>query len=279
MRQSPRRGEDANSAPGKWTGNPLPWAPGVRPGVLGTNVLTKIPKWAELLRMEENASTSLKQSQKPSKQRLVRVAGSCAVWIPPHSAMNVDVTGSACGANAVVETLSTPIKGRIRVVTTLVDASKSCFTVQLINPTSQGVSLKPRTCLGTLQPAEVIIKEQLAFTMESNEVVVTYAHDVDCQEVPSQTPSRDKHRQNTGTLPEGVLLDNFPSTEAERREAERICRKGEDLGCTTTVHCRIHTEDDIPVNQRYRRIPPNQFEEVKEHLQVLLERSYQTQRK
>ena len=29
-----------------------------RPGVLGTNVLAKIPKWAELLSVEENASTS-----------------------------------------------------------------------------------------------------------------------------------------------------------------------------------------------------------------------------
>ena len=35
---------------------------------------------------------------------------------------------------------------------------------------------------------------------------------------------------------------------------------------------RIHTEDDIPVNQQYRRIPPNQFEEVKKQVQVLLER-------
>ena len=251
-----------------------------RPGVLGTNVLAKIPKWAELLSVEENASTSSKLSQKPSKQRLVRVAGSSAVWIPPYSAMNVDVTGSAFGANAVVEPLSTPLKGRLRVATTLVDASKSCFTVQLINPTSQGVSLKPRTCLGTVQPAEVIMREQLEFTVGSNEVVVSHAHGVDCQEVSSQTPDRETQRWNTGTLPEGVLLDNFPGTEAERREAERIfreyadvfSRKGEELGCTTTVHHRIHTEDDIPVNQRYRRIPPNQFEEVKEHLQVLLER-------
>ena len=251
-----------------------------RPGVLGTNVLAKIPKWAELLSVEENASTSSKLSQKPSKQRLVRVAGSSAVWIPPYSAMNVDVTGSAFGANAVVEPLSTPLKGRLRVATTLVDASKSCFTVQLINPTSQGVSLKPRTCLGTVQPAEVIMREQLEFTVGSNEVVVSHAHGVDCQEVSSQTPDRETQGWNTGTLPEGVLLDNFPGTEAERREAERIfreyadvfSRKGEELGCTTTVHHRIHTEDDIPVNQRYRRIPPNQFEEVKEHLQVLLER-------
>ena len=95
-----------------------------RPGVLGMNVLAKIPKWAELLIVEKNASTLSKLSHKPSKQGLVRVAGSSAVWIPPYSAMNVDVTGSACGANAVVEPLSTPLKGRLRVTTTLVDASK-----------------------------------------------------------------------------------------------------------------------------------------------------------
>ena len=77
-----------------------------------------------------------------------------------------------------------------------------------------------------------------------------------------------------------MRLDHFPGTVAEKRKAEKIfrryadvfSRKGEELGCTTTVHHRIHTEDNIPVNRRYRLIPPKQFEEVKEHLQVLLER-------
>ena len=50
-----------------------------RPGVLGTNVLVEIPEWAKVLRIEENASTSSKQSQKPRKQRLVKVAGNSAV--------------------------------------------------------------------------------------------------------------------------------------------------------------------------------------------------------
>ncbi len=251
-----------------------------RPGFLGTNVLAKIPEWAELLKMKGSAGTPSKQSQKPSKLGLVKVAGSSAVWIPPQSAMNVYVTGTACGANAVVEPLSTPLKGRLRVATTLVDASKSCFTIQLINPTDQGVSLMPRTCLGTVQPAEVLAKEQLAFTVGSSEVVVSCALDADCQEVSSVTPSRAVRQQSNQTLPERVLLTNFPGTDAEKREAGRIFReyadvfthKGEELGCTSTVHHRIQTEDDVPVNERYRRIPPNQFEEVKEHLQALLEK-------
>ena len=90
-----------------------------KPGVLGTNVLAQIPKFAELLKLKGSAGASSTQNQKPSKQGLVKVAGSRAVWIPPHSAMNVDVTGPACGANAVVEPLRTPLKGGLQVATTL----------------------------------------------------------------------------------------------------------------------------------------------------------------
>ena len=150
------------------------------PGVLGMNVLARISNWAELLKMKGRAGAST-QDQRLKKQGLVRVAGTCNVWIPPHSAMNTDVTGSACGANAVVEPLSTPLKGGLQVTTTLADASKSCFTVQLINSTSQGVRLMPRTSLHIVEPAEVITREQLAFTVESNNVVVSFGLDLDCQ--------------------------------------------------------------------------------------------------
>lgn len=101
-----------------------------RPGVLGTNVLAKIPKWAELLSVEENAITSSKLSQKPSKQRLVRVAGSSAVWIPPYSAMNVDVTGSAFGSGG---TPQYPPKGK----TPSRDYTGGCVQVMLYCPADQ----------------------------------------------------------------------------------------------------------------------------------------------
>ena len=87
----------------------------------------------------------------------------------------------------------------------------------------------PRTCLGIVQPPEVITREQLAFTVESNEVMVSFGLDVDCQEASSQTPSRAAQQQETNTLPEGVLLDDFPGTAAEKREAERIFREYADV--------------------------------------------------
>ena len=81
-------------------------------------------------------------------------------------------------------------------------------------------------------------------------------------------------------LPKGVLLNDFPGTAAEKKEVERILREyayvftqeGEELGCTSTMHHRIHMEDDVPVNHCHRQIPPNQFEEVKQHWQELLKK-------
>ena len=71
--------------------------------------------------------------------------------------------------------------------------------------------------------------EQLSFNKQSNEVVVSCELDGDCLEVPSQTPSSTAQQQRTNTLPDGVLLDDFPGTAAEKREAERIFQEYADV--------------------------------------------------
>ena len=45
----------------------------------------------------------------------------------------------------------------------------------------------------------------------------------------------------------------------------------DELGYTETVKHKIFTTDNIPVNQPFRRIPPSQYQEAKEHIQKLLE--------
>lgn len=45
-----------------------------------------------------------------------------------------------------------------------------------------------------------------------------------------------------------------------------------DLGCTTLVEHEIPLTDAVPVRQRYRRLPPSQYEQVKAHIQELLDR-------
>ena len=44
-----------------------------------------------------------------------------------------------------------------------------------------------------------------------------------------------------------------------------------DLGCSTALEHEIPLLDDAPVRQRYRRLPPSQYEQVREHIQVLLD--------
>ena len=49
-----------------------------------------------------------------------------------------------------------------------------------------------------------------------------------------------------------------------------IASSKDDLGCTDAVKHRISTSDDQPVAEPYRRFPPTQLDEVKEHLKKLL---------
>ena len=47
-------------------------------------------------------------------------------------------------------------------------------------------------------------------------------------------------------------------------------KSSHDLGCTDAVQHQINLLDDSPFKERFRRIPPHMFEEVREHIQQLL---------
>lgn len=46
----------------------------------------------------------------------------------------------------------------------------------------------------------------------------------------------------------------------------------DDLGFSDKVQHEIHLVDDVPVSQPYRRLPPTQFGEVREHITKLLKK-------
>lgn len=194
---------------------------------------------------------------------------------------DVAVTGPACGPNALVEPLNVPIHGHLQVANTFVRATKTCFMIQVINPTTRDIWLKPKTRLGTIHPAEqVSCGAQLSFEVQSREVIVSCPAAADYQEPTAQRRSRAAESQPKQDIPNGIPLDNFQGTEAQKQEALQLfaeysdvfVREGEDLGCTTTVRHKIQTADDMPVAQRHRRIPPNLLAEVKQHLQELLDK-------
>ena len=43
-----------------------------------------------------------------------------------------------------------------------------------------------------------------------------------------------------------------------------------ELGCTSLVKHKINVDSPVPFKERYQRIPPQEFEEVRNHLQEML---------
>lgn len=141
------------------------------PGLLGTNVLAQILQFGAVLRRQPNAES--RTSGNPVSG-FVRVAGTYPVLVPSNSVASVAVTGPACGPSALVEPLNVPVPGNLQVANTLVDASKTCFLIQVANPYPRDVWLKPRTRLGTVRSAgKVTSGDQLKLEARSNEVLVS----------------------------------------------------------------------------------------------------------
>lgn len=71
---------------------------------------------------------------------------------------------------------------------------------------------------------------------------------------------------------EGVPPDHLPSMEQLLQKWNSVFSHGPlDLGCTDVVKHRIELEDETPFKERSRPIPPNMFQEVKQHIQQLLD--------
>ena len=56
-----------------------------------------------------------------------------------------------------------------------------------------------------------------------------------------------------------------------RKHSNVFSKNDDDIGCTSTVKHQIRLNDNTPIAQQYRRIPPSQFEEVKQHIRKLLQ--------
>ena len=61
------------------------------------------------------------------------------------------------------------------------------------------------------------------------------------------------------------------SQEAFARISTLICSKFKELDKTSLVQHEIKLSDKTPFKERYRRIPPHQYEEVRKHLQEMLD--------
>ena len=137
------------------------------------------------------------------------------------------------------------------------------------NITDEDVWLQPHTRIGVLHEItnvedtknnidfkRVSVNEEMVFVRESTTK--------ENQEHPSVHP---------------IDLSNVECTPEQKKKLQNLFQKHasvftkdeNDLGYTETVEHKIPTIDQVPVAQPYRRIPPNQFPEAKDHIRKLLD--------
>ncbi|KAL2086104.1 hypothetical protein ACEWY4_017163 [Coilia grayii] len=199
----------------------------------------------------------------------VRVGGRSSVRIPAGSWKMVTATCTKHLGRSLPSALFEPTSNQ------LPDgllASKAFLSIEhgnvwvpIVNVETHDMWLPCKTVLGELFAAEVQANDQavmLERVDESESVVqvrslATQSNFLDLTKLtwPNLSPSQAHEGR--------ALLQKYSS----------VFSQGEgDIGCTSLVQHEIPLTDAAPIRQRYRRLPPSQYDVVKAHIGDLLER-------
>ena len=250
------------------------------PGLLGMNVIGEVRRQLQGTkdRMPPPDTTSdwegvlqfSVQEHFKTVHGIAKVAGKQAVMVPSRSVAMVPVTGwRGHQATALVEPIKGPLPGGLIVVNTVAKPVAGQMYVRVLNFKEDDVWLQPRTRIGVLHAADHI--ENPARKVQVSRV------SVDRAEVTLSTITPKTELPKTGKCPVDLTDANCSPEERQKlqqlllKHADVFIQDGDDLGYTETYKHRIPTTDDIPVTQPFRRIPPTQYQEVREHIQKLLE--------
>ena len=196
--------------------------------------------------------------------KLVRLADS--VNIPSSSIVTVAATGCdpAYEGELVVEPVECSLPGGVIAVTSVVKARVGRFIMSLDNAGDESVVLKQRTVVGVICKANIISPTiTLQYTSCGVEV---------CAGSPAVAEQSELSRYKD------MLQDGLPDD--QRRALPQLLAKNSDvfawtdldLGYTEAVKHRIPVTSEVPIAQPYRRIPPSQFEDVRQHIQELADK-------
>lgn len=254
--------------------------PSTVPGVLGMNVIRKC--YHELFGQHGEALFSLgfvTEAPKPLVQALqkchdvsirapldlsghVRVRGKRACCIPGGVMKVVAATCSEqySGATVLFEPTDVNLPAGLLASPALVRVVRGTAYIPVVNVGTTAVLLYPRTVIGTLEDVHVVSLPAGVTEVLPN--VATMASHTATPTVQDQM--------------EGIDLSKLSAE--EQGQVRSLLKKyssvfsahDTDLGCTNLISHDIPVLDDIPVRQRYRRIPPSEYEVVKEHINQLL---------
>ena len=215
---------------------------GAPPALLGMNVLQRLPEFK-----------FLHQSSLNDVCRFARAKKTCPPLLA-NTSRTIIVTGpdSTRDADLLFEPAHNLPPG-IVIQRTLVHSKKGQIRLTAHNLSDDTVQLRPRHKLGILSPA-AIARVQLI-------------------EGDSPLNAPDVHGIDLSRIKEDPL-----ATKQETEAIKKLVEKNADvfawtedqMGCTDLLKHRIVLTTDTPIAQSYRRIPPSQLREVRDHLDKLL---------
>jgi len=223
--------------------------------------------WREVFQQMQSVS-------RHEKRFVARVAGKETVYIPASSVSTLMVRGIRSslpeGSKLLLEPGNSPLPGGLIVVPSLVSTVKPLFPVQVVNLSTEEVWLQPRTRLGTLCPVE-----SLSPTEGCEVKFLRIAAGV--EEITVNTEERPVLANTLTDFLNKLQLGGTAEQQDELkalllRYVDAFALDDEELGFSDKVQHEINLVDDVPVSQPYRRIPPTQYGEAREHITKLLKK-------
>lgn len=133
--------------------------------------------------------------------------------------------------------------------------TNSQIPIVLSNVTTQSKKIHLRTIIAEIQPVSIEVSVSIEASQENDDESEQH-QDIDALNINTDNLTRDQY-------------DAVRELLAKNRDV--FAWSSNDLGHVTTVkHC-IELTDGSPFSQRCRRIPPAMFQEVRDHLQGLLD--------
>ena len=226
-------------------------------------------KAGNVLSSLETVPSALKPALPEARLEHTSVRGVARVasqsFIPTRSLATIRITGVQKPLRQLlVSPLAQPPPGGLLLVPTLVseDATQRC--VRIADLSEEDYILPSRTPVALLYAIDGVESDEgIQITTACNEMTITVEH---------STAEAAAH--------EAVPCPAFDGRDGQRARLQALLNRythgftkdDDDLGYTDAVKHRVHTTEDAPVAEPYRSTPPNQLEEVKEHIKGLLAR-------
>ncbi len=260
------------------------------PGVLGMNIISECydllfsqhgtslfnlpciqqaPKeWQQALQFCHSAPSSIRPIT-----GIARVRGRYPVFLPGGVMKLVAATCSQHLIDQSKAVLFEPLSNivlpaGVLVVPAVVHVVKGTVYVPVLNVGNMDARVPSRCALGTLKLAQIV-------SLPTGVVEVPFLPEV--VEVQAMVGLQQGQVDKVQQLMQSVDLSTL--SDLEQSKAISLLTKYQsvfathegDLGCTTLISHEIPLTDEVPIRQRYRCIPPAEYDAVKAHINQLLD--------